>query len=353
MNKKGFTLIELLTIIILLAVIATLSFKIVTTSINEAKERSYNTLIARFKVATKKYLLEQDVDPEMTNQLCISLKELQNKGYLETKPIKNPKTGEKFNLDNVGMSAKFNDSTKQYDLQLYVGGNCTQVTNQTTLYSKILDTQTIAPSSGDGLYETNDSYVFKGSNPNNYIWLNETNSSEKTRYRIVSLNKDDKLIKIVDTTGDNTSVANLTAAVDTTFKSKYNSFMDKIAENAKWNSGNITDLSSYKSVLSQEKMSNSYQTISLLTLSDYIGASLNSKCYKSNNCNSYLKLSNSYWLVTSSGSGYHWYVNSSTGAVQSVNFNNYTYRKNPAFYLNEHVQFKSGDGSATNPYTLN
>lgn len=342
MNKKGFTLIELLTVIILIGLIATLSFKIVSASIAEAKERNYNTLIETFKDASKKYLLEKSEDEDHVNVLCISLSDLQREGYLELGKIKNPKTGEYFNLNNDGISAKYNDSTKQYDLQLYTGGSCTQSTNNKLLASYILEHETISPSSGAGLYETNDSYVYRGE-ANNYIKMGTYT------FRIINIDKETKQLKVIAINNDNSSLSNLAQSLnqkyigDDSTTGSYDSIKEYIAIDSKWNSGKVDTKGSYKSVLSQEKSSNTYQTINLLSLSDYIESKING--------NTYLPTNTKYWLMTKASDEKNWYIDNDTPTTKTYDVSDTSY-KYPVFYLKANVQWSSGDGSSSTPYQI-
>ena len=68
MNKKGFTLVELLSILFLIAIIATISFRLVTTRIKSSKEKAYNILVSDLERAGERYMLEhKEVDKSIND----------------------------------------------------------------------------------------------------------------------------------------------------------------------------------------------------------------------------------------------------------------------------------------------
>lgn len=103
MNKKGFTLVELLGVIVILGIIATITVPLIQRTIIENTEEAYNDQVTSFERAAKNYVASDVYN--MTNcqtKICtISLKELQEKGYLQSGDIVNPITDENFDMDNV------------------------------------------------------------------------------------------------------------------------------------------------------------------------------------------------------------------------------------------------------------
>ena len=103
MNKNGFTLVELLGVIVILGIIATITVPLIQRTIIENTEEAYNDQVISFERAAKNYVASDVYN--MTNcqtKICtISLKELQEKGYLQSGDIVNPITDENFDMDNV------------------------------------------------------------------------------------------------------------------------------------------------------------------------------------------------------------------------------------------------------------
>ncbi len=95
MNKKGFTLIELLTIIAVIGIILAIVVPSVADTINDSKEKAYNTTIETVKAAAESYLnysfdtyKSQFVSPGYVE---FTIEELINQGFLPPE-IKSPLT---------------------------------------------------------------------------------------------------------------------------------------------------------------------------------------------------------------------------------------------------------------------
>ncbi len=112
--KKGFTLAELLGVIAILGIIALIAVPAVNNSINESNEKLYQTQLKQMIKGAKSYYAEhldalKDVSSScnVTNVndcngsgCCITLKQLQNEGYLPL-DVNNPKNGKAFNPNSV------------------------------------------------------------------------------------------------------------------------------------------------------------------------------------------------------------------------------------------------------------
>lgn len=136
MNKKGFTLVELLAVLIILSLLAVISVTAVSKSLNQYRDRLYNTQKENIKSAARmwatdhKELLPID-DPSSSSIVCvypntcpqkysvlaIDLAKLQDEGYID-KNLKNVKNKE--SLDNATVKITKIEGSKQYDYQLIV-----------------------------------------------------------------------------------------------------------------------------------------------------------------------------------------------------------------------------------------
>ena len=97
LTTLGFTLIELLGVLIVLAVIALITFPVVQNSIKNSQEKALESSIAMIEEAAHRYSVENDIGyPEQTNKGRLMLLEIQNKGFLEQTLI-NPINDEELN----------------------------------------------------------------------------------------------------------------------------------------------------------------------------------------------------------------------------------------------------------------
>lgn len=343
MNKKGFTLIELLSIIVLIGLIASLSFTVVTKKLRESKERLYNSLIADLKKSGEKYILDnEDLDKYHINTLCISLSTLQQKGFLEKGEIKDPRNKD---VLNGYIQVKFDGKIYKYD---YVD-NCTEKII-TPIAETILAKEKVKVSGSEsGLYETTDSYIYKGTSPKNYIRFNNV------LWRIVSIDKETMTIKIINTSDNQKSVTEdgFVKSLNDDFEtgSTYNNVKDSIDTNSKWNIGKVNNKDSSQVLKTIEKQSNDYYTIGLLTVGEFIDASVDKNCYKTNDCASYLPSNKSYWLLNTTESNQEWYV--SNGELDKATPASQIYHVYPVIQLKINSSISStGQGTESDPYIV-
>ena len=228
--------------------------------------------------------------------------------------------------------------------------------------------------SGDGLYEDeyeDGKYTYKGANPNNYVTFN----NETAGWRIISINSDGT-IKIMrnasigniawDTSNSNNW--NRPATLNTYLNSTYYNSLTSTAQSqiveATYYVGSITwNNNDMQDQISDEKGTTSNVKIALPTLSEYIRAGSNTSCktystYYSNyntcrNSDWMYNYGFSWWTLSpSSGYSYLVFYVHGTGYVSTDNAYSTSYEVHPTVTLSSSVQITGGDGSVSNPYTI-
>lgn len=112
--KKGFTLIELLAVIIILGVIALITFPVIDNSIKKSKEEALQRTIDAIRQASYEYSVNNDIGyPSIDAPSSLSLDDLKSAGFIE-KDLINPVTDEKM---SGCIWYYYDDNSKQYNFQ--------------------------------------------------------------------------------------------------------------------------------------------------------------------------------------------------------------------------------------------
>ncbi len=112
--KKGFTLIELLAVIIILGVIALITFPVIDNSIKKSKEEALQRTIDAIRQASYEYSVNNDIGyPSIDAPSSLSLEELKNAGFIE-KDLVNPVTDKKM---GGCIWYYYDEGSKQYNFQ--------------------------------------------------------------------------------------------------------------------------------------------------------------------------------------------------------------------------------------------
>ena len=239
----------------------------------------------------------------------------------------------------------------------------------------ILDSVDIV-TSGDGLYKDeyeDGKYTYKGANPNNYITFND----EKAGWRIVSINSDGtiKIMRINsignqfwDTSGSNNWAR--PATVNTDLNGTYLNELTSIAQSQivskDWSIGSVVwDNNNLADQIYDENISKWNGKVALVTVSEYIRSNSNKNgcgSFSLNNDN-YSSCKNTTWMFNSSlvwwtlspraGTSYVAFYVDSNGIVAGNNYNvNFGYAVSPVVYLSSEVKITGGNGTQSNPYTI-
>ena len=256
--------------------------------------------------------------------------------------------------------------------------NCGETYATVELYKKIIDNGVV--SSGYGLYANRGSYVYKGEEVNNYVKL------DNNLWRIVKITPNNNIVLISNelvgygNTWDDRYNENKTyeAGINQYSLSRIHDYLDKIyghPSKAEEDRENIlsaedkTKLVSFdlcvgkrsqksegkdNAIECSQKMRN--QKIGLLTVADYMNASLDPNCKTtvSKTCENYNYLAqvNSWWLITADkDDNSQVYEISQSGKIVSQPASTYTGVR-PVVYLNSRVLYKGGKGTLKKPYNL-
>ena len=92
--KKAFTLVELLAVIIILGIIATITFPIVTSSIRNSKNKAYDIQVRELEESARKWAVANSDSLSETTPTTVTISNLISSGYItktENGNIVNPK----------------------------------------------------------------------------------------------------------------------------------------------------------------------------------------------------------------------------------------------------------------------
>ena len=254
--------------------------------------------------------------------------------------------------------------------------DCGEAYSNTPLVDKIMQDSPLT-TSGYGLYSINNEKVFRGEDVNNYVQL------EKSLWRIVKLSSDNSIILIKETKAGYASVPwddrhNIDVGYNVG-KNDYSISRIKDYMNTLYNIEKADEIflsSNDKAKLMPQdvcvgerattsnnntntfecKKKETNQKLSLLTVSDYINASLDPNCKTSENqsCQNYNYLSQNFnwWLTTPvAGVTDRAYSVNTKGEIKSTPTADYCYIR-PVIKLSSSTAVKSGTGTVNDPYII-
>lgn len=189
---------------------------------------------------------------------------------------------------------------------------------------------------GDGLYQKDDFYYFKGREVNNYVYYSGR------IWRIISLGDEIKLI-------NNDIESSIVWGVNMEYKDSYiNKWLNNYANtlrdsdtylvNVKWCNMDVM-VNEYACEVESEGL------VGLLTTEEYLRAGGNA---------SFLNNEEHWWTINYGGDKQAFYVNNK-GSINNVvkNGDNYiSYGVRPVINLSNTVTFRSGDGTLEKPYVI-
>lgn len=109
MNKKGFTLVELLAVIVLIAIIASITTVIIKNVLKDSKSELTNIQKKYIEEAAEQYYIREGMSKNIN---CVNVSELLEKHYFNAEEIKNPK-----NEENMIGSVRIIENANQYSYE--------------------------------------------------------------------------------------------------------------------------------------------------------------------------------------------------------------------------------------------
>ena len=376
--KKGFTLVELLAVIVIIGVVALITVPSMAKNISSSKERLYKIQVQDIELAAKKWATDsyELLDKEYLNSSYVSITMLQQLGYLSKEKMLNPKNKNimqgcievAYNMNGKTYSYTYDDenidcSNKTKKGYYYEKNNSgkwvVDSSNQKqSIYSVLvgLDGSNIV-TSGNGLYDMENRYVFRGNVTNNYVKI------DGSLFRILSLDKTTKAMKLISSSDNGSSqwgtTTNNSFNASTLYTTKLNEslYSSIINTNIKWNIGTIEDTNelNLNSVKAYESKTKIVSEIGLISMSEYIEASTNTECSNGNfsscNMNNYLNVSTmtDSWTTTTTEESVV-YIDSTGGLSFESDLANAHH--NIHRVINVVTTEKSGEGTSSNPFII-
>ena len=348
--KKGFTLVELLGVIIILGVIALITFPIINKSIKSSKEKALEQVINNIEKAAYEYSISNDIGYQ-TFYNKIELSTLVNAGILKDNII-NPVTDEQM---QGCVLYKWVEEYKQYEFKY--DEECSITVK--SIYDTVIEQFPYLATNGNGCVtstENNYSYMggcyIKGNPTNNSIWYSGF------LWRIMGINADGTVRLITDenVTAIPWGAENTAQNWDDSYAKDWlnNYFYSRLKGNniikeETWCSETTTDSSSTRTTCTNN-LSQENSKVGLITIDEYnlAGGSI-----------SYLNIGQWQWTMTPYNSSYAWIVNNSGYANYSDVVSN-ALGLRAVINVNSGVTITGGNGtlgatwsSEAGPYVLN
>ena len=307
--KKGFTLVELVVVIVILSLIALIVYPSINSVIRSSREKAYNDQVAIIIKAAKQWGIDNpdllpDYNGEDNSKVYVSLSDLTK--YLGEDSVTDPRNKKKILAGVVEIS--------------YSSGQYVYRYTEKESKDSLVNTLNI------GVLKANGG-IFKGDNPDNYVKVNNK------IWRIISINNG---IKLVLNDGLNRSF-------DTNGVSD---FASSILHD---------DLNSNFDVSGLRLISQSYGSVGIISLNDYMNASndlncttgLEEECANGNFLASYSKSNGAEYTLTSNGNSVY-RINSKALASNTID----VLKVRPVIVLKSDYSISSGTGSLKDPYIL-
>ena len=354
-------------IIILIVVVFIFAFVFSGKKLNVTK--SYSSMENTMVQSSKRYLNDnKKLLPNEDETSKINLDTLENAKYID-----NYTALEDSNVKCTG----YVEVTYKNDYIYVPYLKCGKYYETKTIASYIKDNASIV-TSGDGLYNYNDTFVYRGENPNNYIYVGNR------LYRIIDI-KDSKL-QLISAKRFNENFVwddrynkekDSNVGINDYNKSRLKESFENILKN-----NNVNDnKNSYFSSQEIEKMANydicigkrsskfgdinssnecnvtsPNQKLSLITVSDYARASIDPNCKtifdkSCMNYNYFSEINSRFRTITATSDNTYqvFYINNGVATLTRASI---SFSTNIVIYLDASSLYQSGDGTIEKPYII-
>lgn len=214
------------------------------------------------------------------------------------------------------------------------------------LLSNVVKSNSETVTTGDGLYNVGNEYIFKGSNVNNYVMYSGL------LWRIVKINSDSSISLVTNDSINEFMWGTKNSDYKT---SQIRKWLNKTDDNTGIFYNNLYNPDNYlketviclnknsslasSSSVCDEKLSSDY--VGLLSVFDYTNSIVSE--------NTYLNINNEFWLSTMSEDNNAWFVDSDK-VSKTVITDSYGVR--PSITLNSTVAYEIGNGTKEEPYAI-
>lgn len=360
LKKTNKRLLYVLGILILLPIIVIIFLAIIQSCGN--RKVGFSSYNDKMLIAGEKYFKESKKDIEIGQTEKVSLSTLVSKEYI--------KPSEKALDDSSCTGDVIRRRTTEEDIIYTSTLKCDKYKDDSiTLNDSLINN---AVSEGSGLYKTDEGYIFKGDEPDNYMYF------YGTEYRIMSIDNDG-ILKLLKVNSENHSYWDNKYNVDVEKAYGKNIYADssilkKMNENI-YNKGDKKNRSAKKYILPygacigkrsttdyrisiavdcSEKLENQY--VMLPNVSDFALASLDPDCkdLTSKSCRNYNYLKDilgSTWTMNPVSETSYQVFMIANGTVDYSALNSYS-KYNVVIHIDGNVKTKSGDGSKSSPYVI-